>query len=66
MDRIVDESGTFRVVEILGPPNFDSWEACFQTCITACIMFEMYGHGVLLCYVKRIRNYVRQYPRCWG
>ena len=66
MDRIIDESGTFRVVEILGPPNFDSWEACFQTFITSCIMFELVDHGVLLRYVKQIRNYVRQYPRCWG
>ena len=63
---IIDHEGNFRLVELLGPPGYDEWEACYIIFRTACLMFGVIEPAVLDRYMKVIRGHARRYPKCWA
>ena len=63
---IMNEEGLFEKVEIMGPPTYEAWEACWNIFITACIMFNIIDEGKLRRYMKFIRRLARKHDdKCW-
>ena len=66
MGTVVNEFGEVIVVELLGPPNYDSWASSYTCFMTGADMIKFIDHGKLVRYMKRIRSWAKQYPHCWG
>ena len=46
--------GTYQNIELLGPPDVEDWQACYQLVITGLLGFEAVTLGPLLDYGKKI------------
>ena len=63
---IIAKDGTTRILELLGPPTFDTWEACFDVYSTAMLMLAACDLGSLTDYVDlQRRMHCRYGPMCW-
>ena len=64
--QILQSDGTFRHVEIAGPPNLEVWLAAYDVLMTAFIMLDVLDLGTLLEYKKFISDWHALHgPSCW-
>ena len=60
-------SGQLQPVELFGPPDFDSWEACFRVWRTGCLMLGAMTCAALDSYRDLMHLYHRRYGGAsWG
>ena len=51
---ILNKAGALAQAEIYGPPNLDSWRACYEVWANAMIMLDAINLGSLQAYKSRI------------
>ena len=64
--QVLDNDGTFRTVEIAGPPNLEVWLDSFEVMATAFLMLDVVDLGTLNSYRRAISDFHARYgPACW-
>lgn len=53
--------GTLKMVELVGPPDFDTWLRSYQLLLTGLVGFGAVSLGPLLDYAEKIRSYTQRY-----
>ena len=74
-NHLLQPDGSFRTVEVPGPPNYDAWLASWSVFENALLMFEvkdaagdripMVTQSALDLYRDRFRDLVVRYPHVW-
>ncbi len=72
---MLQPDGTFKTVEVPGPPNFDAWYASWKVFESTLLMLTTVDAGSnvvsivspasLDAYRENFRLLVSQYPECW-
>ena len=74
MNHILQPDGTYKPVEVPGPPNFDAWEASWKVFANTLlglevehlsIKYPVVSQAALEEYHDRFRDLVVEYPTCW-
>ena len=58
---VMNPSGQLTRIELVGPMNFDQWEACFNVFRTACVMLGLASYAALDAYKDHIKSYACTY-----
>ncbi len=74
-NHILQPDGSFRTVEVPGPPNFDAWYASWKVFENTLLMIKtkdatgtlvpLVGQAALDEYRENFRNLVTEYPESW-
>jgi len=62
---IMDSSGEFKTIELMGPPDFRNWKESYQLLKTVLVMFDVINMGSIEQYEDLIEKYTLRYPDTW-
>ena len=70
-----NRDGSYRMVEVLGPENYDAWYACWRVFACCCLMLRwpqpvagsllVVTPAALECYQESFRQLAFKYSECW-